>query len=288
MMSTKKKIAIIAVAGGVLIFLVKVAAYFISGSIALLSDAMESIVNIVASVMMLYAVNLSSSPADRAHQYGHEKVENISSLIEGVLIAVAAVMIFSKALMRLWSPVELTHIDLAIAVSLAATALNGVLSWGLLRESRRSGSLALEGDAKHILSDVLSSLAVVAGLFVARRTGWLFLDSALAMGVSIVLLKMAFDLVIKSSRGLMDESCPEEELKIVAILQGHHRQFVDFHNVRTRRCGNTVYAELHLSMRRKQTVEESHGFTEHIEDDVRKEMPHVRLNIHVEPPERRP
>jgi cation diffusion facilitator family transporter len=284
---SKKTMALAAVIGGIVILCVKLAAYLISGSVALLSDALESIINVIASCVMLYAVRLAANPADKTHNYGHEKVENISSLIEGVLIIGAAVVIIEKSMGRFFHPVALKHLEMALGFSFFATVLNAGLSWGLMRVSRAEGSIALEGDAKHLLSDVISSLAVVAGLLLARLTGWYSLDPILAIGVSLVLAKMGVQLVLKSSYGLMDQSCPDEERKIVEILRQHHKQFVDFHDIRTRRSGNRVFAELHLSMRGKMTVEQSHHFTEHIEEDVFRAMPNVSVTIHVEPPERK-
>lgn len=282
----KKRIVLAAVSGGVVIFFIKLLAYLISGSVALLSDALESVVNIAASCMMFCAVRLSEKPVDDTHNYGHEKVENISSLIEGLLIIFAAVVIIEKSIGRLFRPVPLEHITVALVISFLATMMNGGLSWGLMRVGRAEGSIALEGDAKHLLSDVISSITVVAGLLLAHLTGWYSLDSILAIGVSFLLGKMGIQLVFKSAHGLMDQSCPDEEKNICEILQRHHRQFVDFHDIRTRRSGNKVFAELHLSMKGRMTVTESHHFTEHIEDDVKKVMPHVSLTIHVEPPER--
>jgi cation diffusion facilitator family transporter len=281
---TKRGMAIFTLTGGLAIFGMKLAAYFLSGSVALLSDAMESIVNIIASGMMLYAVYLSDSPADSSHNYGHQKVENISSLIEGFLIIVAAVMITEKAVIRLMKPAELLNLNAALAVSLAATALNGLLSYLLIRTARKFGSIALEGDSKHLLSDVLSSVAVVAGLFLAKMTGWYFLDSALAIGVALLLVKMGIDLIRRSSTGLMDQSCPEEESRIIELLKKHDKYFVDFHDIKTRRSGNKVFAELHLTVRGDKTVEEAHDLTDHLEEDLQKEMPEVSLTIHVEAP----
>ena len=251
---TKKNVAWITLAGGLVIFGLKLAAYYLSGSVALLSDALESIVNLLASGLMIYAVYLSEEPADRTHNYGHQKVENISSLIEGILILVAAVMIAEKAVGRLIRPAALTNVNTALIISILATALNGLLSWLLLRTARKFGSLALEGDSKHLLSDVLSSAAVVAGLAVAKLTGWYFLDSVLAMAVSGLLIKMAIELMKKSSTGLMDQSCPEEEARIIEVLKRHDQLFVDFHDIKTRRSGNRVFAELHLSVKGDKTV----------------------------------
>ncbi|MBI5806454.1 cation transporter [candidate division TA06 bacterium] len=282
---TKKNVAWMTLAGGLVIFVLKLAAYYLSGSVALLSDALESIVNLLASGMMIYAVYLSGEPADRTHNYGHQKVENISSLIEGILILVAAVMIAEKAVGRLINPAELTNINFALIISLAATSLNGLLSWLLFRTARKFGSLALEGDSKHLLSDVLSSAAVAAGLFLAKFTGWHFLDSVLALAVSGLLIKMAIELMKKSSTGLMDQSCPEEEARIIEVLKRHDQLFVDYHDIKTRRSGSRVFAEFHLSVKGEKTVEEAHNLTDHLEEELGQELPEVSLTIHVEPPQ---
>lgn len=285
---SKKGIASATLTGGLLIFGMKLSAYFLSGSIALLSDALESVVNIVASGMALYAVWLSDSPADRDHNYGHQKVENISGLVEGILIVVAAALIAEKAVERLQKPAGLANLNLALAVSLAATALNGLLSWMLMRASRRYGSMALEGDSRHLFSDVLSSLAVVVGLAVASFTGWIFLDSVLAIGVALLLAKMGVALIRKASTELMDQSCPQEEARIIELLRKHEYLFVDFHDIKTRRSGNRVFAELHLTVKGEKTVEEAHGLTDHLEEDLQREMPELTITIHIETPPRRP
>jgi len=284
---TKKGMAIFTLAGGLVIFGMKLAAYFLSGSVALLSDAMESIVNIIASGVMLYAVYLADSPADRTHNYGHQKVENISSLIEGFLIVVAAVLISEKAIGRLLHPIALFNVNTALIVSLAATGLNGLLSWMLIKTAHKFGSIALEGDSKHLLSDVLSSIAVVVGLMVAKFTGWAFLDSALAIGVALLLVKMGIELIKKSSTELMDQACPEEEARIIEILKKHDGLFVDFHDIKTRRSGNKVFAELHLTVKGEKTVEEAHNLTDHLEEDLQKELPEVSMTIHVETPQKK-
>lgn len=278
----KKTVVIYTVIGGVVIFGVKMAAYFMSGSIALLSDALESIANILASLMMAFAVHLSETPADDEHKYGHQKVENISSLTEGLLILFAAILIVEKAIARLLNPVALHNINLSLGISVLATIMNAGLSWFLIRAGRKYGSIALEGDAKHLLSDVFSSLAVVIGLLVAEFTGWFFIDSILALLAAVVLGQMAINLVRKSATGLMDQSCPAEESKIIEVLSRHKGQFLDFHAIKTRKSGNQIYAELHLSVVGDKTVIEAHQFTDHIEAELKKEMPQVILTIHVE------
>jgi cation diffusion facilitator family transporter len=264
------------------IFALKLVAWSISGSVALLSDALESIVNLMASGMMLVSVIVSEKPADESHQYGHEKAESISMLVEGGLIVTAGLFIVHEALGRLSEPTALTGVGLALGVSLFATALNGVLSWYLSKTAEETDSLALEGDAKHLLSDVVSSLGVAVGLYVASITGWSLLDPILAILVSVLVFKMGLELFYKASQGLMDRSAPEEE-KIREIMERHQSLFVDYHNVKTRRSGGRVYAELHLSIDGSATVQESHDFTDHLEEDLRNELPEVTITIHVEP-----
>jgi cation diffusion facilitator family transporter len=280
----KREASIVAVAGGIAIFGIKLGAYFMSGSIALLSDALESIVNIAASILMFYSVYVSGMPADEDHHYGHQKIENISSLAEGFLIIIAVIFIVHAALERITNPVTLTSVETSLGVSLFATALNGGLSWYLSRVGREAGSIALEGDAKHLLSDVITSVGVVAGLWIAQLTGWAVLDPAMALVISILVLKMGVGLILRSGRGLMDDHVPEVEEKISVLLERHQSQFVDFHDVKTRRSGNQVFAELHLSVDASLTVQEAHEFTDHLEEDIRNEMPDVSLTIHVEPP----
>ncbi len=283
----KRRAALTALAGGLFIFALKLVAWALSGSVALLSDALESIVNLVASGMMLFSVIVSERPADESHQYGHEKVENISMLVEGGLIVTAGLFIVHVALGRLSEPMALTGVGLALGISLFATALNGVLSWYLSKTAEETGSLALEGDAMHLLSDVVSSFGVAAGLYVASLTGWSVLDPILALLVSVLVFKMGLELVYKASQGLMDRSAPEAEAKIREIMESHQSQFVDYHDVKTRRSGGRVYSELHLSMDGSATVQESHDFVDHLEEDLRNELPEVTITIHVEPSKRK-
>lgn len=283
----KERAALVAVAGGLTIFGVKMVAYFMSGSVALLSDALESIINIAASFLMLFSVYISGMPADENHHYGHQKVESISSMAEGGFIITAAIFIVHSAIERIYRPVALTMLEAAVGVSLFATAMNGGLSWFLGRTARDTGSIALEGDAKHLLSDVVSSVGVVAGLMVAELTGLYVLDPVIALLVSAVILRIGAKLVLKSARGLMDQSAPVEEAEIRRVLELHESSFFDFHDVKTRRSGDRVFAEFHLSVDGSLTVEEAHELTDHLEEELMEDLPGVILTIHVEPPERK-
>ena len=281
----KQRAALTAVVGGVAIFCIKMISYFMSESVALLSDALESIVNIAASLLMAFSVYVSAKPADEDHHYGHQRIENISSMIEGLLIIMAAFFIVHEAVGRIYNPVPLVGIEPALGISLFATAMNGVLSWYLGRTAGESGSLALEADARHLLSDVFSSVGVVAGLWIAGRTGWVMMDPAIALAVSALIARMGVGLILKSSKGLMDHHSPEVEAEIMAVLERHSSRYIDFHDVKTRRGGGEVFAELHLAVDGSLTVQEAHDFTDHLEADLREELPEVTITIHVEPPE---
>jgi cation diffusion facilitator family transporter len=284
----KKQVAILAVICGIAIFCIKLVAYFISNSVALLSDALESIVNIAASCLMLFSVCVSERAPDSSHKYGHEKVEDLSSLIEGFLIIIAALLIISAAAGRLFEPSELFELNLGIGISMLATALNCGLSYLLIKTAKSCGSTALEGDAKHLFSDVISTVGVWIGLFIAQLTGWQFLDSVLAFIVAILVIRVGTGLILKSSNRLMDQSCEEEEKKIIEVMNRHTFHFIDFHNLKTRRHGNQVYAELHLSVDGSLCVKEAHDLTDHLAEELKEEQPNVSITIHVEPPKTAP
>ncbi|MCJ7635828.1 cation diffusion facilitator family transporter [Candidatus Bathyarchaeota archaeon] len=279
----KRRAAYIALLGGVTILLVKLLAYFVSNSVALLSDALESIVNIAASGLMLFSVWVSEKPADESHNYGHQKIEDLSSMIEGIFIVAAALLIVYAAWGRLFAGIIPVEIDLAIGISMAATLMNGGISWFLGREATKCGSAALEGDAKHLLSDVISTVAIWIGLFIVILTGWSMVDSILALAVAVLIARMGIGLIIKSSSRLMDNSCKGEEAKIRDVLLRHKFRFIDFHDLKTRRNGNLVFCELHLSVDGSLSVQEAHDLTDHLENELEQELPNANLTIHVEP-----
>ncbi len=279
----KRQVALVAVFGGVVIFLIKLLAYFVSNSVALLSDALESIVNIVASGLMLFSVWLSEKPADDSHNYGHQKIEDISRMLEGIFIVVAALLIVNAAAGRVFSSVLPIKIDLAIGISMIATAMNGGISWFLSRAAKKSGSVALEGDSKHLLSDVISTAGVWVGLFIVGLTGWSIVDPIMAFIVALLIAKMGLGLIIKSSSRLMDNSCKDEESKIREVLLRHKYRFIDFHDMKTRRNGSLVFCELHLSVDGSLSVEEAHDLTDHLENELKEELPNANMTIHVEP-----
>ena len=277
----KKRIAAFAIFVGIVVFLLKVLAFLLSNSVALFSDAMESIINIVASLMMFYALMVASRPEDVEHRYGHQKAENISALIEGVLIIIAAVLIIEAAISRIFDPVPFDDIDLGLLVSLGATSINGALAFLMLREARRSRSIALEGDARHLLSDVISSVGVVIGLFIANLTNIFVLDPIMALVVALLLIRMGVGVLRRTFHDLMDSSCVEEECKIIDILE-RNSGYIEYHDLKTRRSGNKVFMEVHMCLDGKLTVSEGNRMIVAIEDELRSTIPGIVPNIRIE------
>jgi cation diffusion facilitator family transporter len=275
----KRQIAILVIIGGVFIFLLKLSAFFVSNSVALLSDAMESIVNIVASIMMFVALTIASRSEDETHKYGYQKAENISALIEGLLIIIAAILILEACIGRLFNPVAFGNIDLGLIISLGATALNGVLALIMLRESRRSRSMALEGYAKHLFSDVMSSVGVVIGLFIASVTQIYIIDPLIAIVVAALLIKMGIEVFRKTTHDLMDSSCEEEEKAIIAVLDSNDG-YLEYHELKTRRSGHKVFMEVHVSMNGEVTLSEAHALSVKLEKELESAVPGIVSNKH--------
>ncbi|MEJ2113850.1 MAG: cation diffusion facilitator family transporter [Flavobacteriaceae bacterium] len=279
----KKQAASIALICGVGIFFLKLAAFFVSNSVALLSDALESIINILASALMFFSIHLSDRDPDETHKYGHQKIEDISCLLEGVLIILAAMFIIITAFERLSITNYLLELNFGIVLSIIATAINLAVSFILLSTAKKSGSIALEGDSKHLLSDVISSVVVWIGLFIGQLFGLQYMDSLLAFVAAILIIRLGVSLIWKSSCNLMDQSCADEEKTISDILKEHEYRFIDFHDLKTRRSGSKVFAELHLSVISSLTVKEAHDLADHLEADIKKACYNVRLTIHIEP-----
>jgi cation diffusion facilitator family transporter len=277
----KKQIAMLAIVGGIFIFVLKLLAYFTSNSVALLSDAMESIINIVASIMMFVALNVASKSEDDNHRYGHQKAENISALVEGVLIIMAAVLIVEATIGRLFDPVPFDNINLGLIISLCATSLNGILAVVMLRESKKSRSMALEGDAKHLFSDVMSSVGVVLGLFIASITGFYILDPLIALVVAVLLVKMGVEVFRKTSQDLMDASCEEEEKLIIAVLD-RNEGYLEYHDLKTRRSGHKVFMDVHICMNGDVSLSVAHSLTVKLEKEMEEAVPGIVANIHIE------
>ena len=227
----------------------KTGAWWVSGSVSLLSDAMESLVNLAGAVFALVMVTVAARPPDEDHPYGHHKAEYFSSGFEGVLIIVAALAIMAAAVHRLWQPQPLEQLGLGLALSVASSVLNGALAWAMLRKAREHRSMALEADARHLFTDVWTSAGVVAGLIAVTLTGWLWLDAVLAIAVALNILREGVSLVRRSADGLMDRAVePEVRQDIERTLEGFRHTAIRFDHIVTRRAGRRRFVDLHMHM----------------------------------------
>ncbi len=275
-------IASIAVACAVLA--IKYVAYWTTDSVALYSDALESIVNVVTAAVALVAVRISARPADRQHQFGHHKAEYFSAVLEGVLIIVAALLILHAAWEALRTPRAFTEPWLGLAISCVATAINAAWSWALIRKGRLWRSPALVADGWHLFSDVASSVGVVIGLALAVVTGWKILDPALAALVALNILFAGWRLVSSSVSGLMDEAVDRDlARRIRALISESASGAIEAHDLRTRSAGRATFIDFHLVVPGTMSVADAHRICDRIERALEAEIEGAEVVIHVEP-----
>lgn len=280
-------IAVASVAVGIVVLSLKYYAYYLTGSVALLSDALESIVNVAASIGALIAIRYSSIPADANHPYGHNKAEYFSVVIEGALIIVAALLIFNEAYGAFRSPRALEAPLEGLAVNGAATVLNGLWCALLITVGRQRRSPALIADGKHLLTDVISSFGVLAGLLLSLATGIAVLDPILASLVAVNILWSGWRLVRESVGGLMDEAVPAPTLdSIREIISANAEGALEAHDVRTRHAGRRTFIDFHLVVPGDMTVSRAHEICDRIEQALRDEVDDAMITIHVEPEEK--
>jgi cation diffusion facilitator family transporter len=259
----------LALATGIAVFTVKLGAWWLTGSAAVLSDALESIVNVVAGALLLYSLHVSVRPADRDHPYGHGKVEFFSAGVEGTLIGVAALLIAGEAIRQLVVGPQLRRIDLGLALVTGATAANAAVGWHLIRVGRRAHSLALVADGRHLLTDVATSVGVVMGLAAVWITGWQVLDPVVALVVALHILRTGWELVRQAVGGLMDEADPGSLSRMVGALErAREPWWIDAHSLRAWRSGHTEHVDLHVVVPRYFDVDRLHGIGEQIENVV--------------------
>ncbi len=273
---------------GVVTLALKFAAYYVTGSVGLLSDAAESVVNLLAAGTAYFSLWYAAHPADRDHTYGHEKIEYFSSGLEGVLILVAAGGIAWLAVRRLFGVEPLQALDVGLAVALAASLVNLAVAVVLLRAGRAAGSIVLEADGKHLLTDVLTSVGVILGIGLVWLTGWHVLDPVVALVMAANIVWTGFGLVRRSFDGLMDHALPaEEQTAVRSAVAAQLGPGMDFHALRSRRAGSRRFVEFHLLVPGSNTVSEAHELTERVEEAVRRALPGVEVTVHVEPIEER-
>ncbi len=285
--SRGERIAAGSIAIGCLVLAMKSAAWWITGSAALYSDALESIVNVAASVIALAALRFAAIPADATHPYGHHKVEFFAAVIEGALIVIAALSIFRHAWETLQSPRPLAQPGEGLALNALATVLNGAWSALLIRTGRRLRSAALLADGRHLLADVVTSIGVWVGVGLVVLTGYLPLDPILAGATGVYVLWSGMAMIWMSVGGLMDAAPPLAVVNRIRELVGESATgAIEAHDLRMRHAGRLTFLEFHLVVPGSMTVAESHAICDRIEEVLRAEMQHLVITIHVEPEEK--
>ncbi|MFZ8942485.1 MAG: cation diffusion facilitator family transporter [Gemmobacter sp.] len=279
-----ERIALGSILIGAVVLALKTLAWWMTGSIALMSDALESTVNIATALAAFVAIRLAARPADARHPYGHHKAEFFSAVLEGVMIVIAALLILREAYFGLLAPVALEAPAAGIAVNAAATAINGAWCAVLMVQGRRLRSPALAADGRHLLSDVVSSVGVTAGVVLALATGWAILDPALAALVALNILWSGWKVLASSIGGLMDEAVPDEVLaEIRATISDAASGAIEAHDLRTRHAGRITFIEFHLVIDGRTSVAESHEICDRIEKALKAAVPGAQITIHVEP-----
>jgi cation diffusion facilitator family transporter len=282
--SALTRFAWLSIVAAVVIIVLKSAAYWLTGSVGLLSDALESLVNLVAASVALVALAVAARPADEDHPFGHDKAEYLSSGLEGALIIVAALAIAATAIERLIFPRPLEQLGIGLALTLFATLINFAVARKLLAAGRQHDSIALEADAHHLMTDVWTSVGVAVGVGAVAVTGLDWLDPAIAIAVAVKIVWTGYDLMRRSVLGLMDTALPEsEQASIREILERHRPQGIDYHALRTRRAGARRFVSVHLLVPGAWTIQRGHDLTEEIETEVRANLRNTTMTIHLEP-----
>lgn len=281
------RFAWLSIAAAVTTISLKTGAYLLTNSVGLLSDALESLVNLVGAIMALSMLTIAARPADESHVYGHSKAEYFASVTEGLLILGAAAGIISAAFNRLIQPRELEQLGLGLGVSVVASAINFFVARVLLREGRARRSITLEADAHHLMTDVWTSAGVIGGVAVAGFTGWGILDPLVAMVVALNIIWTGIQLVGRSVSGLMDAALPSQEQRLIQdVMEQYRKQGVSFHALRTRQAAARRFVSVHLLVPGQWTVHDAHHVAEDFEADIRRALGGVvTVFTHIEPVE---
>lgn len=274
----------LSIAAAIATILLKGIAWKLTGSVGLLSDAIESFVNLAGAIMALWMLTLAALPADDNHAHGHGKAEYFSSAFEGFLILLAAVSIGYAAIDRLITPQPLEAVGIGLLVSVVASVINFATARVLLKVGKKRNSITLEADAHHLMTDVWTSVGVIGGVGLVWISGWLWLDPAIALLVAANIIWTGWRLMQRSASGLMDISLPAEKLEQVEVLlAGYRIQGLDFHALRTRQAGSRTFITLHVLVPGAWTVKQGHDWSERIEADIRLALPESHVTTHLEP-----
>lgn len=286
---TPRRLLMASVVMAIVTITLKTGAWYITDSVGLLSDAMESLVNLASAIFGLVMVTIAARPADESHPYGHHKAEYFSSGFEGILIIAAALGIIWVAGHRLFDPQPIEQVGWGLALSVVSSALNGLLAWVMFRAAREHRSIALEADAKHLVTDVWTSVGVVLGITLVHFTGWLWLDPVVAMGVAANIMKEGFHLLWRSSQGLMDEALePEVMATIQQTLEGfapanNEFNIIRFDHLSTRKAGQRRFVDLHMHMPPEWSLGRAAAVRGDVEKALMLAVPGLRATIQLLP-----
>jgi cation diffusion facilitator family transporter len=281
------RFAWLSIAAALCTIVLKTSAYFLTNSVGLLSDAIESLVNLAGAIMALFMLIIAARPADESHVYGHSKAEYFASVTEGLLILGAAIGISSAAVSRLLHPRGLEQLGLGLAVSIAASIINFIVSRILLRAGKNRSSITLEADAHHLMTDVWTSAGVISGVAIAGLTGWQILDPVIAIAVALNIVWTGFQLIRRSVAGLMDAALPDYEQDLIQnVIKKYSEKGVNFHALRTRQAAARRFVSVHMLVPGAWTVHDAHHLAEDFESDVRQALGGVvTVFTHIEPQE---
>jgi cation diffusion facilitator family transporter len=282
--SSLTRYAWLSIAAAIATIILKTGAYLLTGSIGLLSDAVESIVNLVGAVMALWMLTIAARPPDDSHMFGHSKAEYFSSGVEGVLILIAAGAIAIAAIQRLYDPQPLEQLGIGLAVSVSASVINFVVSRVLLTAGKKHNSITLEADAQHLMTDVWTSVAVIGGVVVVALTGWLRLDPIVALIVSGNIVWTGINLMRRSIEGLMDIVLPDHDhVAIEKVMVEYRKKGVEFHALRTRQAAARRFVSVHMLVPGEWKVHDAHHVAEDFEHDIRDALGEAVVATHLEP-----
>lgn len=283
-LDTKARVALLSIVSNTTLIVLKLIAGLLSCSVSIISEAIHSSMDLIASIIAFISVSISGKPADKEHPYGHGKIENISGVIEGLLIFVAAFLIIVEAVKKLMHPTEISQATIAIAVMVFAGIVNIIVSRILYKTAKKEDSIALEADALHLKTDVYTSLGVGVGLLLIKMTGLNFLDPIVAILVAIMIIKEAWNLCSSAFGPLLDASlCDEDEGQIRGIIDKYKDEILDYHEFRTRKSGNMKFIEFHMTVREGLTIKESHDLSDKIEEEIEASLNNTNISIHIEP-----
>lgn len=279
------KYAWLSVATAIVTISLKSLAYYLTGSVSLLSDALESVINLVAAAFALWMLIIAARPADEDHPFGHYKAEYFAGALEGALIGMASLSIFWVALQRLFDPQPIEQVSIGLIVSGAASVINLIVGQLLIRTGKANRSIALEADGHHLMTDVWTSVGVILALIVVNFTGWYVLDPIIAMLVAVNILKTGYDVVKRSALGLMDTAIGDEDMEAVTtVLDGYvEKDRIDYHALRTRQSGSRIFISVHILMPDEWSIKRGHELIDKIEDDMRAAVAGSIVFTHMEP-----